>query len=208
VSLRTSCGADPSHTIWRRIWCDASLVKAARTVILPANRGKRNSCNFLLHVPATPCNMPTRVCCRWTRRAQTTNLSCWLRDYASGIAHRHIVATAVSWNECTFVGCCSGISLCRLSRSKTSLSASTVLQVNVVVRAGILMRAFCNRDIALLQTSKAHAAWLCEAAIAQSLLKIREAETSMHEDSTECSENLVTPLDDVLESQMKDLTLN
>jgi hypothetical protein len=43
---------------------------------------------------------------------------------------------------------------------------------------------------------------------AQSLLKIREAETSMHEDSTECSENLVTPLDDVLESQMKTMTLN
>jgi ferredoxin len=43
---------------------------------------------------------------------------------------------------------------------------------------------------------------------AQSLLKIREAETSMHEDSTECSENLVTPLDDVLESQMKFMTLN
>jgi hypothetical protein len=145
--------------------CDASLVKAARTVILPANRGKRNSCNFLLHVPTTPCNMPTRVCCRWTRRAQTTNLSCWLRDYASGIAHGHVVATAVSWNECTFVGYCSGISPCRLSRSKTSPSASTVLQFNIVVHAGILMRAFCNRDIALLQTSKAHAAWLCEAAI-------------------------------------------
>jgi hypothetical protein len=141
--------------------CDASLVKAARTVILPANRGKRNSCNFLLHVPATPCNMPTRVCCRWTRRAQTTNLSCWLRDYASGIAHRHVVATAVSWNECTFVGYCSGISPCRLSRSKTSPSASTVLQFNIVVHAGILMRAFCNRDIAL-----------CEAAIEPSNTEI------------------------------------
>jgi hypothetical protein len=137
---------------------DASLVKAARTVILPANRGRRNSCNFLLHVTATPCNMPTRVCCRWTRRVQTTNLSCWLRDYASGIAPRHIVAIAVSWNECTFVGCCSRISLCHLSRSKTSLSASTVLQSKVAVNAGTLMRAFCNRDIALLQTSKAHAA--------------------------------------------------
>jgi hypothetical protein len=43
---------------------------------------------------------------------------------------------------------------------------------------------------------------------AQSLLTIREAETSMNEDSTECSESLVTPLDDVLELQMKMMTLN
>jgi hypothetical protein len=143
---------------------NASLVKAASTTTSPAKRGKRGLYLFQLHLAATLCKISVGLCCSW-RYSQTMKLSSWLRGYASSIAHRQTVAAALSWNGCTSAGCCSRISPHRLSGNESSLSASIVFQSKVVVHAGTLMWAFCTRDIALLQTSKAHAAWICEAVV-------------------------------------------
>jgi hypothetical protein len=71
-----------------------------------------------------------------------------------------------------------------------------------------------NKENTLYAPDRALSIWwrlriygLTSPVTARSLLTIREAETSVNEDSTECSEDLVTPLDDVLASQMEVMTL-